>query len=91
VGDSVSDTGSFSNHIPILVQVIDDHTESGSTYAYSDYITVGEGSGFIHAITEETLLAMFTLSDVLNVESAVFVKKRKLTTPSINGRGYGCR
>jgi len=35
--------------------------------------TVGAGSGFIHAISEETLLAMLTLLGVLNVEKALLV------------------
>src|SRR5258708_14711140 len=30
--------------------------------------TVGAGSGFIHAISEETLLAMLTLLGILNVD-----------------------
>ncbi len=35
--------------------------------------TVGAGSGFIHAISEETLLAMLTLHGVLNVEKALLI------------------
>jgi len=35
--------------------------------------TVGAGSGFIHAISEETLLAMLTLLGVLNVEKALLI------------------
>ena len=35
--------------------------------------TVGMGSGFIHAASEETLLAMFTLLGVLNLEKALMV------------------
>jgi hypothetical protein len=35
--------------------------------------TVGAGSGFIHAISEETLLAMLTLFGVLNVEKALLI------------------
>jgi tetratricopeptide (TPR) repeat protein len=35
--------------------------------------TVGAGSGFIHVISEETLLAMLTLLGVLNVEKALLV------------------
>ena len=35
--------------------------------------TVGAGSGFLHAISEETLLAMLTLVDVLNVEKALLI------------------
>ena len=35
--------------------------------------TVGAGSGFIHAISEETLLAMLTLLDVLNLEKALLI------------------
>ena len=35
--------------------------------------TVGAGSGFLHAISEETLLAMLTLLGVLNVEKALLV------------------
>ena len=34
---------------------------------------VGAGSGFIHAISEETLLAMLTLLGVLNVEKALLI------------------
>jgi hypothetical protein len=34
---------------------------------------VGAGSGFIHAISEETLLAMLTFLGVLNVEKALLV------------------
>ena len=37
--------------------------------------TVGAGSGFIHAISEETLLAMLTLLGVLNVEKALLVQR----------------
>jgi Family of unknown function (DUF6483) len=37
--------------------------------------TVGAGSGFIHAISEETLLAMLTLLGVLNVEKALLIAK----------------
>ena len=35
--------------------------------------TVGAGSGFIHAISEETLLAMLTLLGVLNLEKALLI------------------
>ena len=35
--------------------------------------TVGMGSGFIHAISEETLLAMLTLLGILNVEKALLI------------------
>ena len=35
--------------------------------------TVGAGSGFIHAISEETLLAMLTLLGILNVEKALLI------------------
>jgi tetratricopeptide (TPR) repeat protein len=35
--------------------------------------TVGAGSGFLHAISEETLLAMLTLFGVLNVEKALLI------------------
>ena len=35
--------------------------------------TVRAGSGFLHAISEETLLAMLTLVGVLNVEKALLV------------------
>src|SRR5436853_2550310 len=35
--------------------------------------TVGAGSGFLHAISEETLLAMLTLLGVLNIEKALLV------------------
>ena len=35
--------------------------------------TMGAGSGFIHAISEETLLAMLTLLGVLNVEKALLI------------------
>ena len=35
--------------------------------------TVGMGSGFIHAASEETLLAMLTLLGVLNLEKALMV------------------
>lgn len=34
---------------------------------------VGAGSGFIHAISEETLLAMLTLLGVLNLEKALMM------------------
>ena len=34
---------------------------------------MGAGSGFLHAISEETLLAMLTLLGVLNVEKALLV------------------
>src|SRR5947209_3535385 len=34
---------------------------------------VGMGSGFIHAVSEETLLAMLTLLGVLNVEKALVI------------------
>lgn len=37
--------------------------------------TVGMGSGFIHAISEETLLAMLTLLGVLNLEKALLMAK----------------
>src|SRR2546427_7612099 len=37
--------------------------------------TVGAGSGFLHAISEETLLAMLTLLGVLNVEKALLIAK----------------
>src|SRR5436853_262703 len=36
---------------------------------------VGAGSGFIHAISEETLLAMLTLLGVLNLEKALLMAK----------------
>ncbi len=35
--------------------------------------TVGAGSGLIHAISEETLLAMLTLYGVLNIEKALLI------------------
>ncbi len=35
--------------------------------------TLGAGSGFIHAISEETLLAMLTLLGILNLEKALLV------------------
>lgn len=35
--------------------------------------TVGAGAGFIHAISEETLLAMLTLLGILNVEKALLI------------------
>jgi tetratricopeptide (TPR) repeat protein len=35
--------------------------------------TVGAGSGLIHAISDETLLAMLTLYGVLNVEKALLI------------------
>ena len=35
--------------------------------------TVGAGSGFLHAISEETLLAMLTLLGVLNLEKALLI------------------
>jgi tetratricopeptide (TPR) repeat protein len=35
--------------------------------------TVGAGSGFIHAISEETLLAMLSLLGILNVEKALLI------------------
>ena len=34
---------------------------------------VGAGSGFIHAISEETLLAMLTLLGILNLEKALLI------------------
>ena len=37
--------------------------------------TVGAGSGFIHAISEEMLLAMLTLLGVLNIEKALLIAK----------------
>ena len=37
--------------------------------------SVGIGSGFIHAVSEETLLAMLTLLGVLNVEKALLIAK----------------
>ena len=37
--------------------------------------TIGAGSGFIHAVSEETLLAMLTLLGVLNVEKALLIAK----------------
>ncbi len=37
--------------------------------------TVGAGSGFIHAISEETLLAMLTLLGVLDLEKALLIAK----------------
>jgi tetratricopeptide (TPR) repeat protein len=35
--------------------------------------TLGAGSGFIHAISEETLLAMLTLVGILNLEKALLI------------------
>ena len=35
--------------------------------------TVGAGSGFIHAISEETLLAMLSILGVLNLEKALLI------------------
>jgi tetratricopeptide (TPR) repeat protein len=35
--------------------------------------TVGVGAGFIHAISEETLLAMLTLLGILNIEKALLI------------------
>ena len=35
--------------------------------------TVGAGSGFIHAISEETLLAMLSLLGILNIEKALLI------------------
>jgi hypothetical protein len=35
--------------------------------------TVGMGSGFIHAVSEETLLAMLTLLGILNLEKALLI------------------
>ncbi|HEX9134631.1 MAG TPA: hypothetical protein VF844_20260 [Ktedonobacteraceae bacterium] len=35
--------------------------------------TLGAGSGFLHAISEETLLAMLTLFGVLNLEKALLI------------------
>ena len=35
--------------------------------------TVGAGAGFIHAISEETLLAMLTLLGILNIEKALLI------------------
>jgi tetratricopeptide (TPR) repeat protein len=37
--------------------------------------SVGVGSGFIHAVSEETLLAMLTLLGVLDVEKALLIAK----------------
>ena len=37
--------------------------------------TVGAGSGFIHATSEEMLLAMLTLLGVLNIEKALLIAK----------------
>ena len=37
--------------------------------------TVGAGSGFIHAISEETLLAMLTLLGILDIEKALIIAK----------------
>jgi Family of unknown function (DUF6483) len=35
--------------------------------------TVGAGSGFIHAASEEMLLAMLTFFDILNIEKALLI------------------
>src|SRR5215469_12111156 len=35
--------------------------------------TVGAGSGFMHAVSEETVLAMLTLLGILNVEKALLI------------------
>jgi hypothetical protein len=35
--------------------------------------TVGAGSGFIHATSEEMLLAMLTFFDILNIEKALLI------------------
>ncbi len=35
--------------------------------------TVGAGSGFIHAVSEETLLAMLSLLGILNIEKALLI------------------
>ncbi len=35
--------------------------------------TVGAGSGFIHAVSDETVLAMLTLLGILNVEKALLI------------------
>ncbi len=35
--------------------------------------TVGAGSGFIHAISEETLLAMLSILGILNIEKALLI------------------
>jgi len=37
--------------------------------------TVGAGSGFIHAVSDETVLAMLTLLGILNVEKALLIAK----------------
>jgi hypothetical protein len=35
--------------------------------------TVGAGSGFMHAVSDETVLAMLTLLGILNVEKALLI------------------
>ncbi len=62
----------------VLAQVIyhkEIHDYQGSLSLIDELFrqTVGAGSGFIHAISEETLLAMLTLLSVLNVEKALLV------------------
>ena len=37
--------------------------------------TIGAGSGFIHAVSEETLLAMLTILGVLDIEKALLIAK----------------
>jgi tetratricopeptide (TPR) repeat protein len=37
--------------------------------------TVGMGSGYIHALSEEALLAMLTLLGILNIEKALIIAK----------------
>jgi tetratricopeptide (TPR) repeat protein len=37
--------------------------------------TAGMGSGYIHAVSEESLLAMLTLLGVLNIEKALIIAK----------------
>src|SRR5262245_33529946 len=61
-----------------LAQIIyhkDIHDYQGSLSLIDELCkqTVGASSGFIHAISEETLLAMLTLLGVLNVVKALLV------------------
>ena len=52
---------------------IHDYQEALSLIDESFKQTVGADSGFIHAISEETLLAMITSLDVLNLDKALMV------------------
>ncbi len=62
----------------VLAQIIyhkEIHDYQGSLSLIDELFkqTVGASSGFIHAISEETLLAMLTLLGVLNIEKALLI------------------